>query len=230
VIANGLVYFVNGATEVYARELQTGTLRWKTKLDPTGFDWAIAAIGTPALARNTLVVPTLWNELVGVDATSGLVRWRFQAQVGPLRPAHYRGGDEAGFSASPVITGDIVWAIDTSGRLTAHALETGTLLWGLELNTPVLAGLATSGDWIVIASYDGTVRALRQTSAERRPTVAETCTKPVAHGCCQAGAADASPLGFALVLAYARRRRRRSSSARPSGASAVGEPPPVLHA
>jgi outer membrane protein assembly factor BamB/predicted MPP superfamily phosphohydrolase len=230
VIANGLVYFVNGATEVFARELHTGTLRWHAKLDPSGFDWAIATVGTPAIARNILVIPTLWNELVGVDATSGLVRWRFAAQSGPLRTTHYRGRDEAGFAASPVITGDIVWAVDTSGRLTAHALETGNLVWGTELSAPVLAGLATSGDWLIVAAYDGTVRGLRRTPAERRVTVPARCDRPAAaDGCCQAGAADGSPLGVALGVLYAwRRRRRRRSSARAIGATA--EPEPVLHA
>lgn len=213
VIANGLVYFVNGATEVYARELHTGVLRWRTKLDPNGFDWAIATVGTPAIARGMLVVPTLWNELVGIDATSGLVRWRFGAQPGPLRTTHYRGRDEAGFSASPVITGDIVWAIDTSGRLTALALETGALVWGTELDAPVLGGLATSGDWLVIAAYDGTIRGMRRAPSERRAVVAARCDQPAASaGCCQAGAADASPLVVVLVAGYARRRRRRNRS------------------
>jgi len=229
VIADGLVYFVNGATEVFARELHTGELRWQTQLDPTGFDWAIATVGTPAIARGILVVPTLWNELVGMDATSGLVRWRFAAQVGPLRTTHYRGSGEAGFASSPVITGDIVWAVDTSGRLTALALETGALVWGTELHAPVLAGLATSGDWLVVAAYDGTVRALRRTPVVRRVTVAGRCAVPAAGGCCQAGAADGSPLGFALVVVYARRRRRRRSrSASASGANPTGAP--ALHA
>ncbi len=210
VIAEGLVYFVNGATEVYARELHTGVLRWRTKLDPSGYDWAIATVGTPAIARGVLVVPTLWNELVGIDATSGLVRWRLGARPGPLRTTHYRGGDEAGFSASPVITGDIVWAVDTSGRLTALALETGALLWKTDLDAPVLAGLATSGDWLVVAAYDGTVRGMRRAPAERRTVVAARCDQPApATGCCQAGAAEGSPLAVMLVAAYARRRKRR---------------------
>ncbi len=229
VIADGLVYFVNGATEVSARELHTGELRWSTQLDPTGFHWAVATVGTPAIARGILVIPTLWNELVAVDAASGLVRWRFAAQPGRLRTTHYRGRGEAGFAASPVITGDIVWAVDTSGRLTALALETGAVAWATDLHAPVLAGLATSGDWLVVAAYDGTVRALRRTTVERPPTPPGPCKQP-RSGCCQAGPADASPLGLALVVAlYARRRRRRS---RPSASASGASPPPepVLHA
>nr|MBA3457136.1 PQQ-binding-like beta-propeller repeat protein [Deltaproteobacteria bacterium] len=233
VVANGLVYFVNGATEVHARELHTGVLRWRTKLDPSGFDWAIATVGTPAIARGILVVPTLWNDLVAIDATSGLVRWRFTGQPGPLRTTHYRGRGEAGFAASPVITGDIVWAVDTSGRLTALSLESGNPVWGAELHGPVLAGLATSGDWLIIAAFDGTVRALRRMPAERRVVSATRCDQPAASGgCCQAGASDASPLAFVLVAGYARRsrRRRRTSSASARGASDTGDPCPALQA
>jgi len=232
VIADGLVYFVNGATEVSARELHTGELRWSTQLDTTGFHWAIATVGTPAIARGILVIPTLWSELVAVDAASGLVRWRFAAQPGRLRTTHYRGRGEAGFAASPVITGDIVWAIDTSGRRTALALETGTVAWTTELHAPVLAGLATSGDWLVVAAYDGSVRALRRTSVERAPARPGSCKQP-RSGCCQAGAADASPLGFALIAIYTRwlrRRRRRRSRPSASASGARPAPEPVLHA
>ncbi|MDB4961293.1 MAG: hypothetical protein JWP01_1292 [Myxococcales bacterium] len=230
VIANGLVYIVNGATEVFALDLHTGVRRWKTKLDPTGFDWAIATVGTPAIARGILVVPTLWQQLVALDATSGMPLWQVAARPAAVRTTHYRGRGEAGFEASPVITGDIVWTADTSGRLTALALETGASLWHTDLRTPVLAGLATSGDWLVIASYDGTVRGLRTTPSERRVPAAQRCDLPPRSGCCQTGAADASPVAFAMivVIGYARRRRRRTRSASASGTHPA--PEPVLHA
>lgn len=215
VIANGLVYLSNGATEVIALDLATGALRWKTKLDPTGYDWAIATIGTPAIANGVIVVPTLWRELAGLDVTSGRILWRFGAAAGSeLRATHYAGGNERGFAASPVVTGDIVWAADTSGQLAALDLHTGAVLWRMDLALPVLAGIATTGNGLVIASYDGTVRALAPTAHERAPITLAACDAPPTTGCCDA---RTHPGGGALlgtlVYAWARRRRRKRSVA-----------------
>lgn len=237
VISDGIVYFSNGATEVYANELATGDKRWRAKLDPNGYDWAIATIGTPAIAHGVLVVPTLWRDLAGLDASSGRVLWRFAASAGSeLRTTHYRGRDEPGWAASPVITGDLVWAADTAGQLVALDLHTGAVLWRDQLEVPVLAGLATTGDALVVASYDGSVRLLAPVERLREAPLDGTCdAPPPAGGCCDARASSGTPAAALLVLAlgYASRRRRRrtrasATIARPSPAPAA-DAPPALH-
>ncbi len=231
VIANGLVYLSNGATEVLALELGTGAQRWRAKIDPTGYDWAIATIGTPAIANGVIVVPTLWRVLAGLDAASGRILWRFGAAAGSeLRTTHYAGSNERGFAASPVITGDIVWAVDTGGHLAALDLHTGAPLWRMDLELPVLAGIATTGSSLVIASYDGTVRALAPTPHEREPITLAACDAPPTTGCCDARTSPGGGVVLAtLAYAWARRRRRSSNARTTTDTPAVG-PPPVLHA
>ena len=214
VIDDDTIYMVSGADEVTAID-HAGTSRWRTKLDNDGFDWGNATIGTPALAHHTLVVPTLYRDLVALDAATGAELWRFAALPGPLRTTHYRGDREAGFAASPVITGDIVWAVDTSGQLSALELRSGRLLWQTALGVPVLAGLAVSGDWLVAASYDGTVRALVPTAELHVVRAVPTCSEtPPDAGCCDAGNAPASTLLLMLLLMLlvggAALRRRRA--------------------
>ena len=206
-VAGDSVYVVNGADVVIAVDIATGAVRWRDALDPAGFDWGNATIGTPALAQGILVVPTLYRDLVAVDATSGAELWRYAGAPGPLRTTHYRGAHEAGFAASPVITGGIVWAVDTAGELVALDLHTGEPLWQTAVGMPVLAGLATSGDWLVAASYDGTVRALVATPRERPAPVITSCTEPRAGGggCCDSSGTP-SPLVILLVAALRRRR------------------------
>lgn len=209
VIANGLVYLSNGATEVLALELATGAQRWKAKIDPSGYDWAIATIGTPAIANGVLVVPTLWRELAGLDAESGRILWRFgAAATSELRTTHYAGANERGFAASPVITGDIVWTAETSGRIAALDLHTGAVLWRLDLGLPVLAGLATTGAGLVVASYDGTVRALAPVAHERPPITLAACDAPPTPGCCDARSSPGGGLLLAAAVAAFVRRRR----------------------
>jgi MYXO-CTERM domain-containing protein len=208
VISNDQIFVVSGADEVTALD-HAGTPRWTVKLDEAGFDWGNATVGTPALARNILVVPTLYRDLVALDATTGAELWRHAATPGPLRTTHYRSGREAGYAASPVITGDIVWAVDTSGSLTALELMTGRELWRSELGVPVLAGLAVSGDWLIAASYDGTVRALTPTTRISRPLVAPTCTERVDGGCCDAQGGPTIWLVVLVGLVGAALMRRR---------------------
>ena len=210
VVAGGQVYVVNGVDEVFALDAATGALRWQNKLDPAGFDWGNATVGTPAIARGVLVVPTLYRDLVALDANTGFELWRHAGAPSQVRATHYRGAGEAGFEASPVITGDIVWAADTAGQLTALELQTGKVVWQTPLGTPVLGGLAVSGDWLVVASYDGTVRAFTAAATDpgARPVV--TCDGGSLGGCCDAGR-DASPAGLlvlVLVVGAAMRRRR----------------------
>lgn len=209
VIGDGLVYVVAGTDEVWAVELQTGAARWKIKLDQQGFDWGNATIGTPALAHGILLVPTLYRDVVALDASSGRELWRRAGLPSRLRATHYRGGHEAGFAASPVITGDLAYTVDTSGELAALELRTGRLLWHTPLGAPALAGLAVSGDYLIAASFDGTIHAFA-------PGVAPS-GEPArcdARGCCDAGGQPSSLL-IALGLALGCRRRSRRP-ARPS--------------
>ncbi len=228
VIANGLVYLSNGATEVMALELETGKQRWRTKLDPTGYEWAIATIGTPALAHGVIVVPTLWRDLAGLDATSGRVLWRFGAAgASELRTTHYFGRNERGFASSPVITGDIVWAVDTGGHLAALDLHTGDVLWRTSLEVPVLAGIATTGSALVIASYDGTVRVLSTTEHERPPITIGACDAP-ARGCCETGGGNGGSVAIAIAVSLYARRRRRSASTSTASDPPSPDAPPAL--
>jgi outer membrane protein assembly factor BamB len=208
VIADGLVYVVNGVDEVFALDLATGAKRWQIKLDPAGFAWGNATVGTPAIANRVLVVPTLYRDLVALDATSGFELWRYAGTPSPLRSTHYRGAGEAGFEASPVITGDLVWAADTAGQLTALDLHTGAVLWKTQLGTPVLGGLAVSGAWLVAASYDGSVRAFVTTPTEPRVSEPVACEVIAPAGCCDAGRDPGGAMGWLLVVGVALRRRR----------------------
>jgi MYXO-CTERM domain-containing protein len=158
------------------------------------------------------VVPTLYRDLVALDATSGFELWRYAGTPSPVRSTHYRGAREAGFAASPVITGDIVWAADTAGQLTALDLHTGAVLWRTSLGTPVLGGLAVSDDWLVVASYDGSVRGFVKTNAEPREPEAAACEVSSRAGCCEAGGDPPGPVAWLVVAgaAGAAIRRRRA--------------------
>ena len=203
VIADHSVFVVDAADEVTALDLATGTVKWTAALDPDGFEWGNATIGTPVYARGILVVPTLYRDLVALDATTGAELWRHPGLPSPLRATHYRGTGEAGYEASPIIAGEQIWIADTSGELAALDLRTGAPRYRAAIGAPVLSGLAASGDWLVVASFDGTVRALA--SATPAFTELASCAVP-ARGC-----ATTTPTGWlaALLVAMAAACRSR---------------------
>ena len=209
VVGGDQVFVATAADRVLALDL-TGQLRWQVDLDPTGFNWGNATVGTPAYAHGIVVVPTLYKDLVALDATTGAELWRHAGTAGPLRDTHYRGAGQPGYAASPVITDDIVWAVDTSGLVVALDLVTGDTLWSTPLGVPVLAGLATTGDYLVAASYDGTVRGL--TPGTPRVATAATCTQAPPAGCCDHGGGPDVAIGlgaFCFGGVVLRRRRAR---------------------
>jgi outer membrane protein assembly factor BamB/predicted MPP superfamily phosphohydrolase len=222
VIGGDQIFVATAADKVLALDLD-GKLRWTVALDPAGFDWGNATIGTPAYAHGTVVVPTLYRDLVALDATTGAELWRHAGMPSPLHETHYRGTSQGGYAASPVITGDVVWAADTSGDLAAIDLRTGQTLWHTALGVPVLAGLAVSGDVLVAASYDGTVRAL--VPGTPRTTAAATCTEPPPGGCCGAGGSPNLIVAGAVAAAIRRRRVARAHRAsRPRTRSTSRDP------
>ena len=124
---------------------------------------------------------------------------------------------QAGFLASPVVTGDLVWIGHPDGTLVAHDLADGSVRTSVPLGAPIVSAVAPAGDHLVVATYDGTVRALVPSPA---PAAAPAATCPPwiedhderAGGGCDAG--RRSP-GGALLLALAVAghlvRRRRSA-------------------
>ena len=216
VIADHTVFIADAADEVTALDLATGNAKWHTALAPDeGFEWGNATIGTPAYAtrgsHHILIVPTLYRDVVALDATTGAELWRHTGLPSPLRTTHYRGAREAGYESSPIIAGDTVWIADTSGELAALDLLTGAPRARITIGAPVLAGLAAADGWLVVASYDGTVRAFNPVAQERPAAVPPSCSEPPgppgsSGGCCDAGA-SASPLALFVVAALRRRRR-----------------------
>jgi len=203
VIADHTVFIVNAADQVTALDLATGAVRWRAPLDPTGFAWGNATIGTPAYASGILIVPTLYRDVVALDATTGAELWRHAALPSPIRTTHYRGGGQAGYEASPVIAGDLVWIADTSGELAALDLRTGAPKFRSRIGAPVLAGLTLANDHIIVASFDGTVRSIVPTEP---PFVsAPSCTQT------RSGCSSTTPDLFVaiLVAAFVFTRSRR---------------------
>jgi outer membrane protein assembly factor BamB len=119
VVRDGVVYTGSSdATQVYAIELATGAVRWKTAVP--GWSWQ-----RPAVGREWLVTGTAGSgpypgsragSLVSLQRANGAIRWM---HLEPPAEEVAKTGKGWGFGASPVVDGEVVYAADLNGRVYA---------------------------------------------------------------------------------------------------------------
>ncbi len=155
------VFVVNTEARLHRLDLLTGTVAWERELYDWHGRWGWGPIATPVLDRDSgmLFLPTPRGGLLAVDAETGSIEWAAQeAGVGVVRPLPYERRGE-GFVASPVVVGAHVWAAGVDGVLRAIDRDSGQEAWEVALAVPVLAGLATDGETLIVPGYDGVLRA-----------------------------------------------------------------------
>jgi outer membrane protein assembly factor BamB len=216
----GELYLASSAGVVSKVALASGAPLWATSVVRDAGDWDYLVTATPAVAGGRLFVPTQRHELVALDTATGAELWRYATPGGPLAFAHYRAA-QAGFPASSVVTGDILWVPRPDGVLAALGTADGKEQWATQLGAPIVSAPAPAGDYLVVATFDGTVRALVPAPAAAQPAAMPACA-PLpdpppppeilpAAGCCDVDGSPVSALalGGPFTLSWLSRRRRR---------------------
>ncbi len=158
-IEGDTAYLINVQSEVAAVDAHTGALRWSTQLYDVGIDWGFGPTATPAFADGKLIVPTPRDYLYALDTKTGDELWRVGASETLVSPLPYKVYARA-FTAPAVVTGGLVWAGAADGVLRAIDLQTGEVRWSTDLGAPILCGVAPAGEYLFVATYDGTLHAL----------------------------------------------------------------------
>lgn len=134
---------------LWAIELGSGQVRWK-------YDAQEEVGTTPAVAGGLVLLMTLQDNLVAVDAKTGAWRW------------HHRREQREGFTihgaASPVVLGPVVFGAWSDGFVAALDLLTGTVQWERKVAPPGdfvdVDALRAQGGRLFAAAYSGAVYAL----------------------------------------------------------------------
>lgn len=171
VARDGIVYYGNGESLLVAARARHHAELWRRKRLYDSKSWAMWFVAAPALAAHTLVYATPRTYVYAVDARSGKRLWKFRGGASVIRPVAYK-TRATGFLASPTITGSIVWAGGVDGVLRAHRLRDGAALYSYNVGAPILSQVVAAGGYLLVTSYDGTIRAL-----ERDPTAAVNATR-----------------------------------------------------
>lgn len=127
VVRDGVVYTGSSdATQVFAIDLADGRLRWKTPVP--GWAWARTAVSNDLVVAGTAGVGrypgTRSGSLVALDRRTGALRWIY---LDPPSQEIVTAQKGWGFGASPLIAGDMVYAVDLNGKVLALHLQGGSV-------------------------------------------------------------------------------------------------------
>lgn len=131
VAANGVIFAMDAEAVVTALDAASGSERWSVSVAMEGEDGSEGFGGGLALGEGVLVATTGFGEVLGLDPSSGEVRWR-RSLGAPVR-------------AAPAVVPGIAIAVTRDN--TAFGLDTadGTVLWRLQ-------GVASSAGFLGGAS------------------------------------------------------------------------------
>src|SRR6185437_8346412 len=151
VIANHVVYAMDGGVQVSALDAATGHSNWQADLKPED-DRGNGFGGGPCFWNNRLFVATGYGQVVALDPASGKEIWR----KGVGAPIH----------APPTVSDGRVFAVTVENQLVVLAAADGRQLW-THNGIPEVAGLlggaspAVEGEIVVAAYNSGELFALR---------------------------------------------------------------------
>jgi outer membrane protein assembly factor BamB len=189
-IANGLVYFGSGDTNVYALDAATGSLKWKFKTGDV-------VHASPAVADGAVFIGSWDSYFYALDATTGQEKWKFKTgedpqihnQVGIQGSAIvadgivYFGCRDSNFYALDENTGQKRWSMSNHGSWVIssavvqngkiyfgtsdsglfHALDakTGTPIFSVKMQGwPMFSSPAVVGNMLYIGTHEGKLAAI----------------------------------------------------------------------
>jgi outer membrane protein assembly factor BamB len=157
-VADGRAYVAAYGPEtepgtVVALDPATGEELWSTDEETISSKLVSAVIATD----DALVVLEAAS-VVSLDPADGRLRWRTEI-VNPLRNPPFFFSETA--TPAPVVAGDLIVAMDVSGRVYGLDAETGALRWDQALNDASLQALpVATGEHVLVPTDSGTLTAV----------------------------------------------------------------------
>lgn len=180
VVADGIVYVGTNDGRFHAVDAVRGTAVW-TWAGPNRID------GRAAVSADVIVFVDGRNDLVCLTRRDGTLRWRFPLYDSALAKAPL--AENPTFNrrtATPLVSGDIVFCGSADGGLYAVDLVDGRQRWRHEAGAPIFSGVAEIEPGILaFGTMDGAVILLdgqTRTEVARFPTRGGVVTTPVLAG------------------------------------------------
>jgi len=170
-VANGVAYIGSDDQNLYAVDLETGTLKWKF---PTGS----RITSSQAVDGGSAFFASYDGNFYAVDTTTGKKKWHFKTG-GERRYAgkHLHGSVPTGetmpdpfdfFLSSPTVSGGVVYFGSGDGNVYALDAASGMLKWKFQTGDVVHASPAIADGTVFIGSWDSYFYALDAASGKEK--------------------------------------------------------------
>ncbi|MEP0843905.1 MAG: PQQ-binding-like beta-propeller repeat protein [Phycisphaerae bacterium] len=151
VISGNYVVFTDYDGNLHCASLSSGAQIWSRALGGG------RSASTPAVADG-IVVTGGTGSIRGYNLADGALLWTTLIGTSAFKMAPYN-NHFAALVGSPTISGQIAYVPCGDGRLYALDLQTGAVLWSLEVGAPLISAPCISGNMLYLSSYDGNVYA-----------------------------------------------------------------------
>ena len=160
-VAAGRVYVVSNDNRLSVLSAVDGSLLWTHN----GIEESIGILGgaSPAVASNTVVVPYSSGEIYALNATDGTYLWN-ESLSNRVSGDPYSALVDV--EASPVVVGDVIYAVNHNGQMTTFNLESGRRLWERQLSSTAMPWVA--GNMVFLMTDDNQLVALHRLDGKVR--------------------------------------------------------------
>jgi outer membrane protein assembly factor BamB len=150
----GKVYVLSEDNQLFALDAASGTTLWSNRgmNENAGFLSAIS----PAVTDTIVFAPYSSGELHALDTNSGQDVWN-DALLLPKRTT--ASGTFSGIGGNPVVSGENVYAVGSSGFLAAMTVLEGRHLWEVDLSSLNMPWIA--GDFLYIITIDNNLACIQ---------------------------------------------------------------------
>ncbi len=154
-LAEDKLFILTYDNHIYALSTKDGSLIWTHSSIEEGL--AILGGATPAVSKGVVIVPYSSGEIYALRTSDGRYLWHDSLSLTV-------GGDPfsslVDIEASPVIAGNVVYAVNHNGQLTSFHLGTGNRLWSQKISATQTPWVA--GNMIYIVTENNTLVAMHR--------------------------------------------------------------------
>jgi outer membrane protein assembly factor BamB len=177
---DGVVFVGAADGNVYCLDAETGTVLWKTMVQPD--PWRQSITSSPKVWNHQVFIGT-FNEMggnasvVSLDIETGSILWKYEtASVYASTPAIVDGVLYIGVAGTAV---DYGMSFDPPHGLLALSTKNGTLIWMYETDERVMSSPAAHDDRVFFTSWDGNLYSVKKDGTlDWRIQIGESTSSP----------------------------------------------------
>lgn len=151
---HGEFMYLISQKSLFILETKTGRILVRKELP-----YEVDVTSTPLLTDKMIVFGTSSEGLIALDRETLEQKWQVKTGAALVYTAPYTRQPSATVETSPVLSGDIIYAGASDGKVYGVNKDSGTIVWMFNAGAPVFSSVAISGNALFVADLSGNISA-----------------------------------------------------------------------